>query len=226
MQAHFKKIVNGEIMNNNDLQGIAMPAYAVRTVESLRGNGFEVVCFDKAEDAKDYILGEIAADQSVGFGGSMTIKGMGIYDELKARGNEVIWHWYPGDEDKNTVLRKAVTTDVYMSGINGITQDGRIVNVDGVGNRLAGILFGHDRLFLVAGINKISKNMDECMMRIRNESCALNARRLGRKTPCAATGKCMSCSSPDRMCNATLVLERQHMGIPTTVVLINEKLGF
>ena len=203
-----------------------MPAYAARTVDALRENGFEVACFENAQDAGAFILGEIDAKQSVGIGGSMTIKEMGLYDALKERGNEVLWHWYPGDEDKNAVLRKAVTTDVYMSGINGITQDGRIVNVDGVGNRLAGILFGHDRLFLVAGVNKISKNMDECMVRIRNEACALNARRLGRKTPCAATGRCMNCSSPDRMCNATLVLERQHAGIPTTVVLINEKLGF
>lgn len=213
-------------MNDNKTMDCAMPAKAVKTVEALRENGFTVVCFEKAEDAKDYILGEIEVQQSVGIGGSMTLKEMGMYEALKERGNEVIWHWYPGDEDKATVLRKAVTTDVYMSGINGITQDGRIVNVDGVGNRLAGILFGHDRLFLVAGTNKVSKNMDECMTRIHNESCALNARRLGRKTPCAATGKCMSCSSPDRMCNATLVLERQHAGIPTTVVLINEKLGF
>lgn len=213
-------------MNKNGLKDCSLPPFAIRTVDSLRENGFEVVTFETSEEAKEYILSEIEKDQSVGFGGSVTIRDMGIYDALKERGNEVLWHWYPDDEDKNAVLRKAVTTDVYMSGINGITQDGRIVNVDGVGNRLAGILFGHDRLFLVAGTNKISRNMDECMTRIHNVSCALNARRLGRKTPCAATGKCTSCSSPDRMCNATLVLERQHMGIPTTVVLINRKLGY
>ncbi len=198
-----------------------------RTIDALRNNRFNAEFFQTKEEAAEYILNEISADQSVGFGGSVTLQDMGLYEALKTRGNEVVWHWFPDDgEDRKTVMKRAMLTDVYLSGINGITEDGRIINVDGTGNRLAGILFGHDRLFLVAGVNKISKNFEDCMMRIHNVASPLNTQRLEIPTPCQKTGKCASCSSPRRICNATLILEKQHGGVPATVVLINEKMGF
>lgn len=198
-----------------------------RTVEALRQNRFKAEYFETKEEAAEYILNEIALELSVGFGGSVTLQELGLYESLKARGNDVVWHWFPDEgEDRKAVMKRAMLTDVYLSGINGITEDGRIINVDGTGNRLAGILFGHDRLFLVAGINKISKNYEDCMMRIHNVASPLNTQRLEIPTPCQKTGKCASCSSPRRICNATLILEKQHGGVPTTVVLINEKMGF
>ncbi|MBE6020297.1 MAG: lactate utilization protein [Clostridiales bacterium] len=197
-----------------------------RTLEALKANGFDTVYVETAEEAKEYLLKEVGADQSVGFGGSVTLQDVGIYDALKERGNEVYWHWFPVDGDKRATMKKAMLTDVYMSGINGITEDGRIINIDGTGNRLSAILFGHDRLFLVAGVNKISQNYEESIIRIKNVACPLNTQRLSIHTPCEKTGKCMACSSPNRICNATLILEKQHGGVPTTVVLINENLGF
>ena len=198
-----------------------------RTIEALKENGFEAVYFETAEEAKEYLLKEIPADKSVGFGGSITLGDMGIYEALKERGSETVWHWFPEEgSDRIKTMKKAMLTDIYLSGTNGITEDGRIVNVDGTGNRLAGMLFGHDRLFLVAGVNKISRNYEECMIRIRNVASPLNTQRLEIHNPCEKTGKCMSCSSPNRICNATLILEKQHGGVPTTVVIINEKLGY
>lgn len=198
-----------------------------RTIDALKANGFEAVYVETAADARDYLLKEVSDDQSVGFGGSITLQDVGIYEALKERGSEVHWHWFPEEgEDRKSVMKKAMITDVYMSGINGLTEDGRIINIDGTGNRLASILFGHDRLFLVAGVNKISQNYEESMIRIKNVACPLNTQRLSIPTPCEKLGKCMACSSPNRICNATLILEKQHGGVPTTVVLINESLGF
>ena len=198
-----------------------------RTIESLKANRFDAVYFETAREARNYLLEEISPEQSVGFGGSVTLQDIGIYDALKERGSEAVWHWFPREgEDRKTAMKRAMLTDVYLSGINGLTEDGRIVNVDGTGNRLAGILFGHDRLFLVAGVNKISRNYEDCMMRIHNVASPMNTQRLEIHTPCEKLGKCMSCTSPNRICNATLILEKQHGGIPTTVVLINEDLRF
>ena len=198
-----------------------------RTIEALKANGFETVYFETSAEAKEYLLKEVSVTQSVGFGGSDTLYEIGIYHALKERGNETAWHRYPEEgEDRMSTMKKAMITDIYMSGINGLTEDGRIINIDGTGNRLSSMLFGHDRLFLVAGVNKISKNYEESMFRIKNVACPLNTQRLGRNTPCEKLGKCMSCSSPGRICNATLILEKQHGGVPTTVVLINETLGY
>ncbi len=198
-----------------------------RTIEALRENRFEALYFDTAEEAKEYLLKEVKTDQSVGFGGSVTLDEMGIYQALKERGNEVIWHWYIEEgSDRINMMNKAMFTDVYMSGINGLTEDGRIVNIDGTGNRLASMLFGHKRLFLVCGINKISRNVEESLIRIKNVACPLNTQRLNIPTPCSKADKCMNCTSERRICNATLIMEKQHGGIPTTVVLIGEKMGF
>lgn len=197
------------------------------TIENLRRNGFAAEYFASSGEAYDYLLKAVKPEQSVGFGGSWTLKELGIFDGLKERGNKAYWHWFPEEgESVKDVLKKDMTTDVYMSGANAITMDGRIVNIDGTGNRLSSLLFGHDQLFIVAGINKICRNYEEGMIRIKNEACPKNAKRLGLNTPCAVLGKCTSCDSPDRMCNATLILERQPGGIPTTVILIGEKLGF
>ena len=204
-----------------------MNEIAKRTIDNLRRNGFQAEYFETAQEAKSYLLKSASPSQSVAFGGSWTLKEMGMLDALKEQGNQVFWHWLPEDgEDAASTLRKGMTTEIYMCGINGLTEDGRIINIDGTGNRLSSMLFGHEKLYLVAGINKIAKNYDEAMIRIKNEACPKNAQRLGLKTPCAVLGKCTSCSSPDRMCNATLILERQPGGIPTTIVLIGEKLGY
>ncbi len=200
----------------------------VETVlQQLKQNGFEAVYFEKADQAKAYLLKEAASEQSVGFGGSWTLKEMGLFEALKEQGNKAYWHWQPEEgETPASTLLKDMNTDLYMCGINALTLDGRIINIDGTGNRLSSMLFGHKHLYLVAGINKIAGNLQEGMIRIKNEACPKNARRLGLETPCAITGKCENCSSPQRMCNATLILDRQPGGIPTTVVLIGEALGF
>jgi len=198
-----------------------------QTIYNLRQNGFQVHLFKNTADAREAILQQIPLSATVGFGGSMTLFDMGIYEALEARGNSAFWHWHekPGHHRKE-VLRSAACADIYLSGINAITEEGRLINIDGNGNRLSGILYGHDRTILVAGVNKIVKNYEEALIRIKNIACPPNARRLGRKTPCAETGSCMNCSSPDRICTATLILDRQPGGVPIEIFLVEETLGY
>ena len=198
-----------------------------KTIENLKRNGFQVNYFANTDDAVKAILAAVPAEASVGFGGSITVEDLGLWQILKDRGNPVYWHWHTAEgENRKDILRAAATADVYFSGINAITEEGSLVNIDGTGNRLAGILYGHDKTILVAGVNKIVRTYEEALLRIKNQAAPPNAKRLGRKTPCAELGKCMNCTSSDRICMATLIIDRQPAGVPIEIFLIGEKLGY
>ncbi|MGI6728412.1 MAG: lactate utilization protein [Anaerovoracaceae bacterium] len=198
-----------------------------KTIKNLQHNGFKVNYFTNRKDAKAAILNEILPNESIGFGGSATVEDLKIYESLKERGNPVFWHWrIPEGEDRKEILKKAANTNIYFSGTNAITESGSLVNIDGTGNRLSGMLFGHDKIFIVTGVNKITRNYEEAILRIKNVSCPANTKRLRRNTPCAKLGKCMNCDSPDRICKATLIIDRQPSGVPISIFLINEELGY
>ena len=191
-------------------------------LEKLRVNlekgGFAVSCFDTAAQAADYLDGQIDG-KTVGIGGSMTVKQLGVADRLAGH-NTVIWHWDGGDRDE------AARAQVYLSSVNGLAETGEIVNIDGTGNRVASTIYGHDTLYLVVGINKIAPDYDQALWRARNISAPLNAKRLGCKTPCVTAGHCCDCASPDRICRALSVLWCKPGGIShAEVILVNEELG-
>jgi L-lactate utilization protein LutB len=198
-----------------------------RTIENLSQNGFTVKFFPDSESAKKVILEDIAPDKTVGFGGSMTVENMGIYEALKEKGVRALWHWKADEgENKRDILKLSAAADIYFSSTNAITESGSLVNIDGTGNRLSGLLFGHEKVIIVAGVNKITRSLDEALIRIKNIASPSNAKRLGRKTPCASLGRCMNCDVPDRICKATLIIDRQPGDSPITIYLINEDLGY
>jgi L-lactate utilization protein LutB len=200
-----------------------------RTIDSLRRNGFAVKYFESKEEAKTAILEDMPLDETVGFAGSVTVDEMKIYEALVSRGSKAFWHWKLTDSQSQTkeeVLAAAASADVFLSGTNAITEYGSLVNIDGTGNRLSGMLYGHKKVYIVVGVNKIAGSYEEAMLRIKNVASPANAKRLNRKTPCATLGKCMNCDSEDRICKATLIIDRQPGGVPITLYLINENLGF
>ena len=194
--------------------------------KALAKNGFKVFPFETKEEAAAAFLADVSKDETVGFGGSVTTRELGLPEALAARGNTIYSHWETPSGDKKSELRNAMTSDVYVCSANAITENGEIVNIDGTGNRLAALLFGHKRVYIIAGANKLTGSYEEAILRIKNVACPPNAKRLGRKTPCAAVGHCMNCDSPDRLCNATLVLNRKMGGQDYIIYLINEKLGY
>ena len=190
-----------------------------KTVRSLEQRGFAVRCFDTAGEAADYLDGQI--DQtSVGFGGSMTVREMGLYPRLAAH-NRAVWHWEGGD------ARDAMGTEAYITSVNGLAETGELINIDGTGNRAASTLFGHQRVYFVVGVNKIAPDYDAALWRARNIASPKNAQRLNRKTPCAVRGdRCYDCRSPERICRGLVVLWAPPMGSAAEVLLIREELGF
>jgi len=191
-----------------------------KTIRSLEGRGFKVTHFASAAEAASYLGGAIRG-KTVGIGGSKTVEALGLYETL-AEQNTVYWHWKTPGRD---TLKAAALADVYLSSVNAISEDGEILNIDGTGNRVAGMLFGHEKVYLVAGTNKIAPDFDAALYRARNTAAVQNCARLGKKTPCQIDGTCHDCRSPEKICRALTVLWAPMGGMETEVVLIDEALG-
>ena len=187
------------------------------TLEEL---GYTVRCFDTAAQAADYLDRQIDG-RTVSFGGSVTLQEMGLYPRLSAH-NQVVWHWEGGS------LAEAMTTDVYISSVNGLAETGEIINIDGTCNRVASTLFGHQTVYLVVGRNKIAPDYESALWRARNIAAPKNAQRLKRKTPCAAKGdRCYNCKSPERICKALTVLWGKPGGVEhMELILVDQELGY
>ena len=192
--------------------------------KTLEGNGFTVSVFETGAEAAAYLNREIDG-VSVGCGGSMTLRDLGLYDSLAAH-NTLYYHG--AAPDAGAAMEKAMTAEVYLLSANAIAEDtGEILNIDGTGNRVASSLFGHRKVYFVAGRNKISPDFDQALRRLRNVVAPKNAQRLGKKTPCAAKGdRCYNCSSPERICNALVVHYKKMRQMDMEVVLVNEDLGY
>ena len=190
-----------------------------KVAENLKKRGFEAQVFAKKEDAAAYINSQIDAS-TVGFGGSVTSRDMGLYESLSEH-NTCYWHWKGND------VKESVFADYYISSVNGMTESGQMILIDGKGNRVGAVLMYHKKVFFVVGKNKIEESYEKAMWRARNVATGPNARRLGLDTPCAKADKCFDCNSKDRMCNYFLTIERPSgTGMPTEVLLIDEELGF
>ncbi|MGM0395512.1 MAG: lactate utilization protein [Bacillota bacterium] len=195
-----------------------------KTIKALEKNGFKAMQFENSMDAREHLLGEINSTDSVGIGGSMTILDMGIYEKLVESGNNTYWHWKA--EDKKDALKNAVNSTVYLASSNAVTEDGKLVNKDGTGNRVASMIYGHERVYILAGKNKICKNVEEAFKRIETVAAPLNAKRLNLTTPCVYTGVCSDCDSNDRICKAETILSKNPNGTQIYVYLINEEMGY
>ena len=189
--------------------------------KNLEKRGFSVKAFATGEEAAAYLNREIDG-VSVGFGGSVTLDSLGLYESLGAH-NEVIWHWKLGMEMRSA----AANTQVYLTSVNGLAETGELINIDGAGNRVASTLFGHKKVYFVVGRNKLAPGYEEALWRARNVASPKNAQRLHRDTPCAVKGdRCYDCSSPNRICRGLVVHWGPMMGTEMEVVLIDEDLGF
>ena len=191
--------------------------------KNLETRGFQVSTFQTAAEAADY-LNAAMDGVSVGFGGSITLEQLGLYERLASH-NSAVWHWRT--DDKLAARRQALTTDMYITSVNGLAETGELINIDGAGNRVASMLYGHRKVYFVAGKNKLAPTYDEALWRARNIAAPKNAQRLNCKTPCAVKADhCYDCKSPNRICRGLAVLWGPMMGMEMEVVLVDEELGY
>lgn len=193
--------------------------------KNLKWRGIELKVFTTKEEAADYLT-QVIKGKSVGFGGSMTLETMGLYEKLKPA-NELFWHWrqdMPADEAKT----KAYLADIYITSLNGVAETGELVNIDGSGNRVAATLTKHEKVYFVIGENKLAPDLHAAIDRARNIASPLNAKRLHCKTPCAVKADhCYDCRSPERICRSLNIIWEKPMQVGACeLVLIRESLGY
>lgn len=190
------------------------------TAQNLKNRGYAVSVFSSAVEAADYIDAAIDG-KTIGFGGSMTMEAMHLWERLGS--HNTIYshlHGYPLGPD-------AAFAQYYITSANALAETGEIINIDGIGNRLAGTLFGHEKVWFIIGRNKITPTCEDAICRARNIAAPKNAVRKQMKTPCAVQGDhCYDCKSPERICRALLVLWEPMMGMDAEVILIDEDLGY
>ena len=201
-----------------------------RTVDALKKNSFDSFHVSTKAAALEKLLQLIPKGSKVGIAGSMTIRQIGLDDALRNRGDQVddIWAKKYKMEEHLAIRKSHFDADVFLTSSNAITEDGKLINIDGLGNRVAAMVFGPRKVFVVAGINKIVKTVDDGIRRVREISAPMNVKRLGGKTPCTEKGCCdvNECQTPDRHCHIITIIEKKPMKTDTTVVLVGENLGY
>jgi hypothetical protein len=201
---------------------------AKRSIEKLIAHEFKAIYVKTKEEAVQEIWKHIIPHQSIGVGGSVTIRGLGILEILEAQGYTIYDHWKPGiSKEKTLEIRKSqMTSDLFLTSANAITLNGEIVNIDGLGNRVNSTIFGPGKVIFVAGYNKIVDDVQEGIKRIKNVAAPLNARRLNVDVPCAKVGTCVDCNSPNRICRVIVIHERKPSLTDVLIILVGEELGF
>ena len=201
---------------------------ARRTVEALLKNGFSALYAEDSRKACQEILKLISEGATIGVGGSITIRQIGILPELMRLGHALYDHWVPGLSPGEVLAarRAHLTCDVFLTSANAVTLDGQIVCSDGIGNRVSAMIFGPRKVIIAAGVNKITKDLDAAVRRVREVAAPLALKETGVILPCTETGSCQDCRSPQRGCRVTVILDRQPFLTDTTVVVIGEALGF
>ncbi len=209
--------MNPNIIKRNEL-------LAQKTIKGLESRNMTGYYATTKEEALKLALSLIPEGSSVGMGGAMSAHEIGLVDALK-EGN---YNFIDRDkaEDKRAAMLAAYDADVFLSSANAMTDDGILVNIDGNSNRVSAICQGPKKVIFIVGMNKVCGDLDGAMKRARNVAAPTNAQRFGLSTPCAKTGKCMDCKSPDTICCQFLITRFSRHAGRIHVILVNDSLGF
>ncbi len=202
-----------------------------RVMEALKKHHFKIKYFPKVEEAVEWLMSKITAGSKVGVGGSRTLIQTGIIQKLADRTDITFYNRWKkeidGKEERQTRYDN-LSADVFITGCNALTLSGKLVYIDGMGNRIAALIFGPKQVYIVVGKNKIVKDVPAAIERIRNITAPMNASRYGLDLPCTRTGMCAweACNEPQRICNFTLIIDRPFNSRRMQIILIGEDLGF
>ena len=200
---------------------------ATRMIKQLQRRHMEAFYCPTAAEAVEKVSSLIADGSSVTWGGSMTIRDMGIPDALRQRGtlNVLDRDLVETPEEKAEMYLRAFSADVYLSSANAISEDGVIVNIDGNGNRVAAITWGPKQVIFIIGVNKIAQTVEAALTRARSTASPINAARFEIQTPCQVDGVCHNCNSADSICNYVHFLRNSPRG-KHKVILVGEDWGY
>lgn len=202
-----------------------------RTLAALRKNDFDAMYIRTGKAAVAKVLELVPPNALVGVGGSVTVRELGLLESIRHRGNKIADHWEArqkglSPEEVMKIRRLLLNSDVLLTSTNAVTETGHLVNTDHAGQRVAAMIFGPKKVIIVAGVNKIVRDVYEALERIKNVAAPMNAKRLNVRVPCTVTGICSDCDSQNRICNVTTIIERRPIHTDVTVILLGEVLGY
>ena len=198
-----------------------------RVAEALNKRYFEAYYCPDRESAAEKVLQLIGAEDTVSWGGTMTVDELGIKDVLRARGQKLLDRdTAKSPQEFQQILRGSLTCDTFLMSSNAISADGQLVNIDGTGNRVAALCYGPRQVIVIAGMNKVAGNLEGAVRRAREQAAPANAQRFEIRTPCAVNGLCADCTSPDCICAQVVTTRISKPAGRIKVVLVGEDLGF
>lgn len=200
---------------------------ARKVIDSLEKNNMTGFYVKTKEEAREKVLSMIPIGSKVGFGGSLSLDEIGAKDVLRVGNYHFIDRDKAGltEEEMYELRKESLLADVFLMSTNALTMDGKLVNIDGAGNRVAALVFGPPKVIIVAGINKIVSDVEAAVQRIKNYIAPIHARRRGFSLPCAQTGRCVDCHALRRFCNAVVTIEHQYQKDRIIVIIVGEELG-
>lgn len=200
---------------------------AQRVVKALGNNGFHSIYVESREEAVNFVMYHVNTGTQVGIGGSVTIKDLNIHHNIVEKGATILDHSeVKNEEEQYEIMRKALSSDVYLCSTNAITLEGHLINVDGAGNRIAAMTFGPKKIIIIAGVNKIVKDESAALERLKFIASPENNKRLNLKNPCTKTGTCMDCKGDKRICRIYSIIKQKPMRSDISIVIVGEDLGF
>jgi len=212
-------------------------------VKNLAKNNFQAHYCDSVAEAKDLVLGMIPDDGVVGFGDSHTVFALDLDEDLEKKNcvaiphtcavnkyavehNSPGWNIIGNKEEMREILQQYLVANVFILGANAVTIDGQIINIDGAGNRIAGSIYGSDRIIIIAGANKIVRDVNAGLDRIRFVAAQMNNIKYGNELACNKAGVCLECRDAERNCNITSIIHKRPADSDYHVIIVAEELGF
>jgi len=202
--------------------------HAETTVKALQKHGFDARFFETRDELASFIMNQAEACRTVGIGGTKTVRALGVVEMLEAAGKTVYDNWKlkPGTPEELQCRKAQMTADLFLSSANAVTMTGEIVNKEASGNRTNSMTFGPPQVIVVVGRNKIVPHLDAALERIEYVAGPVRAMSMKLKTPCAKTGICEDCDSPQRICRITSIIHRQPVFTKISVAILDEDLGY
>lgn len=200
---------------------------AEQIIKNLKSRNIEAFFVQTKDEALKKSLELIPENSSVSWGGSSSIEEIGLKEKIR-NGKYIVFDREKAQtlEEKTKIIHQGLTSDFFLASCNAVSEDGILVNIDGLANRLAGICYGPKHVLFIVGINKIVKNIDDAISRARNISAPINAQRFDIDTPCKKTGCCYDCLSPDTICCQLLITRYSKIKDRMIIILVNENLGY